>query len=248
MMPRHTHYVEPFFGGGAVLLAKDPNGVSEVANDLDGDLTEFWEVLRSPKKFEKLVRRLEATPFSMDVYKKAKNNTSTNSVVRAASSFVVARQSLAGRGDSFAPLSRNRVRRGMNEQCSAWLTAIEGLPAVHQRLKRVAILNDDAVKVIPQQDGPNTLFYVDPPYLPETRRSPDVYRFEMSYEEHEQLLEVLRNCTGKVMLSGYRSDLYDRTLEDWHRVDFDVPNNAAGGKKKRRMTESVWCNFQPKRT
>src|SRR4051812_48674523 len=64
LMPPHTHYAEAFFGGGSVLLAKDPEGVSEVANDLNGWLTTFWNVLRNPDQFQQLVRWLEAAPFS----------------------------------------------------------------------------------------------------------------------------------------------------------------------------------------
>jgi DNA adenine methylase len=75
--------------------------------------------------------------------------------------------------DGFATLSRTRTRRGMNEQASAWITAVDGLAAVHARLRRVAVLNRDALHVIRQHDGPDTLFYCDPPYLPRTRTAPE---------------------------------------------------------------------------
>jgi len=81
----------------------------------------------------------------------------------AVSFFVECRMSLAGRGDQFAPLSRTRTRRGMNEQASAWLSAVDGLRAVHRRLRRVVVLNRPAIEVIQGQDGPDTLFYLDPP-------------------------------------------------------------------------------------
>ena len=96
----------------------------------------------------------------------------------------------------------------MNEQASAWLTAIEGLPAVHERLKRVVILNRDVLDVIRQQDGPDTLFYCDPPYLKETCASKDVYAHEMTDTQHLQLLELLNGIKGKFLLSGYPSGLY----------------------------------------
>jgi hypothetical protein len=160
--------------------------------------------------------------------------------------FVCCRQSLAGRMESFAPLSRTRTRRGMNEQASAWLNAVEGLPAVHARLKRVVVLNRDALDVIRQQDGPDTLYYLDPPYEPGTRAAADVYAHEMSQEGHHNLLTLIRRVKGMVLLSGYRSAMYDDLLGEWHRVDFDLPNNSAGGKAKRRMVEVVWMNFKPK--
>jgi DNA adenine methylase len=165
-------------------------------------------------------------------------------VQRAFWFFILCRQSLAGRRDSFAPLSRTRTRRGMNEQASAWQSAVEGLPAVHARLWRVAILNRPAVEVIRQQDGPDTLYYLDPPYVHETRAAPNVYgAFEMTEADHRELLDVLRQCRGKVLLSGYPSTLYDTALAGWSRHTFDLPNNAAGGKAKGRETEVLWCNF-----
>ena len=250
LMPPHLHYVEPYAGGLSVLLAKDPEGVSEIVNDIDGDLTMFWDVLQRPDTFAEFVRQMEATPFSESSWKWAgrvlrMSRPGLATPERAAAFFVRCRQSLAGRMKNFAPLSRTRTRRGMNEQVSAWLQAVEGLPEVHARLKRVVILNRDALDVIRQQDGPDTLFYLDPPYLHETRATTGEYAYEMNAGQHDELLTLLRPVRGKFLLSGYRSDLYDARADfaGWSRVDFDLPNNAAGGKSKRRMTESVWANF-----
>lgn len=147
---------------------------------------------------------------------------------------------------AFTSLTRNRVRRGMNAEASAWLSAIEGLPAVHDRLKRVVVLNRDALDVIRQQDGPETLFYLDPPYLHETRAAKDVYEHEMTRDQHRLLCEALTRLKGKFLLSGYRNEMYDTFAHEheWQRIDFGLPNNAAGGKAKRRMTESVWMNYR----
>ena len=242
-MPPHVHYVEPFAGGLAVLLAKDPTGVSEVVNDIDGDLTNFWRVLKGEDTFRAFRRVVQATPFSEAEWEAAAVAAGDDPVERAARFFVRCRQSLAGRMDTFAPLSRARTRRGMNEQASAWLAAVDGLPAVHARLRRVAVLNRDALDVIRQQDGPGTLFYLDPPYLGETRASAEVYAHELPAARHAELLALARSCRGRVMLSGYPSGLYGRELRDWSRHEFDLPNQAAGGRQKRRMTEVVWCNF-----
>src|SRR3954447_24272618 len=73
-MPRHTHYVEPYAGGLAVLLAKDPEGVSEVVNDLDGDLTTFWRVLQNPGSFDRFLRVFEAVPFSEAEWRESSKN------------------------------------------------------------------------------------------------------------------------------------------------------------------------------
>jgi DNA adenine methylase len=246
LMPPHICYVEPYAGGLAVLLAKEPQGVGEVANDLNGDLTNFWRVLRDDATFAEFHRQVEATPFSEAEYEMAARVLSedVSDVARAWAFFVRCRQSLAGRMNGFATLSTTRTRRRMNEQASAWLTAVEGLPAVHARLKCLAVLNRPALDVIRQHDNPQTLFYCDPPYLHETRTAKKAYgSFEMTATDHDELLDMLLSCEGKVMLSGYPSRLYDTTLAGWTRHTFDLPNNAAGGKSKDRETEVLWCNF-----
>ncbi len=242
LMPDHTHYVEPFAGALSVLLAKDPTGVSEVVNDLNGPLSNFWAVLQRDDTFTRFWRAVEAVPFSEAEWRDAEQ-PGADPVENAVHFFIRCRQSLAGRMDDFAPLSRTRTRRGMNEQASAWLNAVDGLAAVHARLKRVAILNRDALDVIRQQDGPETLFYLDPPYLQETRACADVYEHEMGEKQHAALLTVIRECEGHVMLSGYPSGLYDDRLHDWTRHEFSISTQAAGGATKRRMTEVLWCNF-----
>jgi DNA adenine methylase len=258
LMPRHLHYVEPFAGGLAVLLARDPadrrlwwgdtsasRGVSEVVNDLDGRLINFWRVLRQPDLFKQFQRVVSAVPFSEVEWRDAGDHLDDpGPVERAVAFFVRCRQSLAGRMDSFAPVSRTRTRGGRNEQANAWLGAVEGLPAVHARLSGVVVYNRPALDVVRSEDGPQTLFYCDPPYLHGTRAATTAYGlFEMSEADHAELLDVLRACQGKVMLSGYRSALYDRELAGWERHDFDLANHAAGGNSKRRMTECLWRNF-----
>jgi DNA adenine methylase len=193
------------------------------------------------------VRIIEAMPFS-EVEWEDSWEPGGSEVDVAVRFFVRCRQSRAGQMVDFATLSRNRVRRGMNEQVSAWMTAVDGLPQVAARLKRVVILNEDALNVIQSQDGPNTLFYLDPPYLHETRASTEVYAHEMSDDDHRKLLEMVNEVKGYVMLSGYPSELYETMLlaPRWCRVEFDLPNNAAGGATKRRETECLWTNVAPK--
>lgn len=249
LMPPHLHYVEPFAGGLSVLLAKDPDGVSEVVNDANRRLTNFWFVLQSPPHFEEFRRHVEAVPFSEVEFEAANERcrqaTGYVCVKDAVHFFLRCRLSLAGRTRSFTGVTRTRTRRGMNNEVSAWLTCVEGLPLVHARLKRVLILNRDALDVIRQQDGPGTLLYLDPPYLHETRATSGEYAHEMTDAQHRDLLTLLSGVRGKFMLSGYRSPMYDEWADQGGhtRHDFDLPNNAAGGKAKRRMTESLWCNW-----
>jgi DNA adenine methylase len=258
LMPPHLHYVEPFAGGLAVLLARDPDdprlwagagsgmrGVSEVANDLDSRLVNFWQVLRDEDTFARFRRRVEALPLSRDEWQAAHaHEYGKDPVADAVPFFVDCRQSLAGRGKGFTSITRTRTRRGMNGNASEWIGAVEGLADVHARLRRVVLENLPAVELIPREGGPLTLYYCDPPYPHETRTARKVYGpFEMTEADHRELLDVLRGCKGKVMLSGYPSGLYDEALAGWNRHTFDVPNHAAGGKKKGRETEVLWCNF-----
>ncbi len=242
LMPSHVHYIEPYYGGGAVLLAKNPTGVSEVVNDCHGELTNFWRVLQNDEQFLQFQRIIEAMPFSQHEWTDACNSTGKSAVERAVAFFVICRQSRAGQMQNFAPLSKTRTRRAMNEQASAWMTAVEGLPQVAVRLKQVVIYNDDALAVIRREDNSKTLFYCDPPYLHATRTATDVYDFEMTESDHQQLLNLLNEVEGAVLLSGYRSDLYDSMLTApmWERIEFELPNNAASGSVKRRMVECVW--------
>lgn len=242
LMPPHLHYVEPFAGGLSVLLTKTPEGISEVVNDLNGGLSNFWKVLQREDQFAKFHRILQAVPFSQSEWEAAEKE-GPDEVDRAVNFFIRCRQSLAGRMGTFAPLSKTRTRRGMNEQASAWISAVDSLPAVHARLRRVSVLNRDALEVIRLEDTPKTLFYLDPPYLAATRTAEDVYAHEMGEKAHADLLSTIRKCKGSVMLSGYPSELYDKSLKDWNRHEFPIPNQAASGKQKRRMIEVIWANF-----
>jgi DNA adenine methylase len=243
--PGWVHYVEPYFGGGQVLFANDPEGISEVANDLNRGLTNFWCVLRDESLFNKFLRQMEAMPFSEREFITAIEIGDESPVTQAVRFFVRCRQSLAGRMKGFSGVTTTRSRRGMNNEVSAWLTAIEGLPAVHARLKRVLIINRPALEVIAKHDGPQTLFYLDPPYLHSTRVTTGEYAHEMTTEQHHELLELLTKIKGRFILSGYPSPLYHRFRIDnnWGCVDFDIANHSSGAKEKKRQVERLWMNY-----
>jgi DNA adenine methylase len=255
----YIHYVEPYFGGGSVLLANDPEGISEAVSDVNLSLTNFWRVLANTESFAKFHRVVEAMPFSEHEYsecvelelifdriaKHCDKNKLGPDVVMAVAFFVSCRQSLAGRMKGFTGITKTRTRRGMNNEVSAWLSAVEGLPAVHERMKRVLILNRDGIRTIESQDGHGTLVFCDPPYLHETRETTGEYKHEMSRDDHVKLLETLAGIKGRFMLCGYPSDLYEEfeRKHNWRHVDFPTPNHASGAKKKKIMTERLWMNY-----
>lgn len=250
LIPEHTHYVEPYFGGGAVFFRKPITlieGHSEVINDAYSYLMNFWTVLQSPLLMQELQKALELTPFSEQVWNSAKNNPDGFDVVKAARDFFIRyRQSRQGLGSDFATLSKNRTRRGMNEQVSSWLSAIDSLPEAHARLQRVVITCKDALQVIASEDSSNTFLYLDPPYLQATRQTKTTYAHEMSTEDHVRLLQALGNVKGKFLLSGYPSAIYDTYAEKygWFRQEIPIDNKASAKKVKDIKTECLWANFE----
>lgn len=106
------------------------------------------------------------------------------------------------------------------------------------RLKGVQIENQPALDLIRKFNHDNVLIYADPPYLLNTRGGKQ-YRHEMNEQDHVQLLDALKQHKGAVILSGYPSDLYDRELTAWSRIERKSYNQNAD-----QRTEVLWCNFE----
>src|SRR6266571_5258421 len=221
LLPTCHHYVEPFAGSAAVLLNREPSPV-ETYNDIDGEVTNFFRVLRDQK--EKLVEQIGLTPFSREEFYRALSEENVaNDVERARRFFVRARQVRTGLAQT-ASLGRwanckNTSRAGMSGVVSRWLGSIEMLPAIANRLLRVQIESRPAVELIKLYDDKNTLFYCDPPYPHKSRGDNKAYLFEMNDEAHKELSLALNQCNGKAAVSGYRCDLMDTLYAGWRRAD-----------------------------
>ncbi|MBI2862932.1 MAG: DNA adenine methylase [Chloroflexi bacterium] len=243
LLPGCHHYCEPFAGSAAVLLNRCPSPV-ETYNDIDGEVVNFFRVLRN--RTDALLKAIALTPFSREEFHTAVStgDDSVDDLERARRFFVRARQARTGLAQT-ATLGRwanckNTSRAGMSGVVSRWLGSVEGLPEVALRLMRVQIENRPASDVIRLYDSPDTLFYCDPPYLHSTRGDSKAYGFEMDEAQHRQIAEVLGVCQGKVALSGYRCDLMDSLYAGWRRYD-SQPKHCHSIKKVRQ--ESVWINY-----
>ena len=229
LVTEHHTYVEPFGGGASLLLAKPPSLV-EVYNDLDEGLYSFFRVLADPDLFPQLMRRVDILPYSRRLYGEccATWAGQDDPVERAWRWFVVARQSFSGRlgeGWSFAVTASYR---GMAGSVSTWLSCLAMLPAIHERLSRVQVECHDWRQILETYDTPRTFFYLDPPYVAETRRGGG-YQHEMTTDDHRDLVERLLALQGKVLLSGYAHQVY-APLEKagWERRSFRTACYAAG--------------------
>ena len=256
-LPPHRIYVEAFGGGASLLFAKPPSPV-EVYNDIDEGLVNFFRVLRDPERFARFQRLAALTPYSRAEHRLCRETwqDQNDPVERAYRGFVTARMGFSGRFTSdswgFAVTASNR---GMAETISRWLGSVEMLPAVAGRLLRVQVECQDWRDCLRTYDTPDTLFYLDPPYPAETRRS-GRYPHEMTDADHDDLLASVLEIEGKAMLSSYPNARYRSVLGSagWERRTRDVACYAAGktrgtgllGKgatqETQRRTEVLWIS------
>jgi DNA adenine methylase len=241
LLPRCHHYCEPFAGSAAVLLNREPSPV-ETYNDIDGEVVNFFRVLRSEK--ERLVEAIGLTPFSREEFFRAvAAEPGRTDFERARQFYVRARQARTGLAQT-ASLGRwancrNTSRAGMAGAISRWMGGAEDLPEIALRLLRVQIENRPALEVIRLYDDSGTLFYCDPPYVHASRGDAKAYGFEMDDMAHRELAAALRECQAKAVVSGYRCPLMDKLYEGWRCVEAQ-PKNCHSIKKVRQ--EAVWMN------
>jgi len=254
LLPPHEAYVEPFGGGGSILIGKPPARM-ETYNDLDGALVDFFRVMADPVLFPHFWSRAIMLPVSREYWHECLRTWehTLDPLERVTRWFVVARQSFAG---MFGSSWGTTIDPNSNSRPWAWQSILADLPLIHQRLQRVQIENSDFRDILKRYRGPGYLAYRDPPYVQSTRRS-GRYRHEMTDTDHRDLVDLLLNYDGAVVLSGYASDLYARLeTAGWTRTEWQVVCSAAGrttasglkgvGKclAKQQRTESVWRNAE----
>ena len=244
LLPKTTHYCEPFGGSAAVLLNREPSPV-ETYNDIDGQVVNFFRVLRDQK--DELIQAIGLTPFSREEFRIAiAKQESLSDLERARRFFVRARQVRTGLAQT-ASVGRwahckLTSRAGMAGAVSRWLGSVEDLPEIVQRLLRVQIENNPAVEIIQRYDSPETLFYCDPPYPHDSCGDSKAYAYEMTDDEHRQLARVLRSVKGKVALSSYDCPLMQELYGDWNCIK--APLKHCHSIKELRQ-EVLWVNYDP---
>jgi DNA adenine methylase len=238
--PEHRIYTETFGGAASVLMQK-PRSYAEVYNDLDGEIVNLFRVLRNPAQARELLRQIELTPFAREEFELT-YLTDGDPIEQARRT--VAR-SFMGFGSAAASGQPTGFRGDSNRSGTTpahdWRNYPAAMAAIVDRVSGVVIENKSAEEVVLQYDSPDTLHYVDPPYVHETRsqkkRTHSAYRFEMTDSQHRDLAEILHNTQGYVVLSGYACPLYDELYTDWYRVD-----RVAHADGARDRIESLWLN------
>lgn len=238
--PEHRCYVEPFGGAGSVLMQKERT-YAEVYNDLSKDVVNVFRVLRDPELSDRLIELCRLTPYSREEFELTYEPTddpieqARRTLFRAQAAF----------GSSGTARSRTGFRidseRRYKLSSHVWETYPSNIASFCKRLSGVIIENRPAIDVISQHDGPDTLFYVDPPYLHDTRVMRNArYDFEMTDQQHVELLAALNKVEGMVILSGYPNPLYEKLLSSWEIHTKSA--RASGHRGTVNRTEAIWLN------
>jgi DNA adenine methylase len=232
--PKHRHYVEPFGGAASVLLVKEPSTL-ETYNDLDGRLVNFFRVLR--ERPDELVKQINLTPWSRREYEFCLTGEHPGDDIENARRLYFRLWMNFQGSQKGCPSNWRRHKNG--RRALAKDVKVETLFEAAERFKLVQLENRDALKLIREFDSPDTLFYLDPPYLVSTRTTKKVYSFEMADEKHREFAKLLYGLKGHVVVSGYPSPLYSRLFElrGWKR--FDREALIMGGGKR---TECLWLH------
>jgi len=248
LLPSCHHYCEPFGGSAAVLLNRPPSSV-ETYNDLDGEVVNFFRVLRQEKG--RLIETIGLTPFSREEFAQAcELDPHLPEFERARRFYVRARQVRTGLAQT-ATVGRwanckNTSRAGMSGVISRWLGGMEDLTFIAERLLRVQIENRPAIDLIKLYDSRETLFYCDPPYVHGTRGDTKSYGYELTDDEHRQLAKTLNSVHGLVAVSNYQCDLMDQLYPatKWKKL-LSPPKTIHSTKDKRQ--EVLWVNYDVNR-
>ena len=261
LIPYDELFVDVFGGGGSVLLNRRTSPV-EVYNDLDSNLVNLFRVMQHPSDHIELERRLRSTLYSKEEFVKAIHiidgtSQPADHIEQAWAMFVNMNQSVVGRvRRTQGNWSRAAISvSGESAVVAGWKSLVNRLGGVYDRLSGVQVDQRDAIECTQYWDGPNTVLYVDPPYVHDTRVETEYYAHEMSNAQHEDLISALLDVRGFAVVSGYDHPIYQRLEEHgWTRIEFDRVTTMTASqrgkgedwdrevKPRGKRTEVVWLN------
>lgn len=239
----YSVYLEPFAGSFALGLKMDPTPPIQMYNDLEQNVYSLYKVLSDPEMFKQFKEKCDLVFYSEDIRSEFIHNLKTDNlsmVDRAFNFFYVNRTSHNGVGG----FSKNMyIRRGMSKSISDFLSAIDRLPELHNRLSRVIVTNMDGVELIQKYNAPNVFVYADPPYHQSTRTSTR-YKVDMDNDGHIRFLNTCIESKSKILISGYDCELYDILGQNgFKKVSFQV-KTIDGNFKPKIKTEYLYYNYE----
>lgn len=232
-------YFEPCVGAGNIILNKNKS-VKETISDANPNLMALWRSVQClPNHLQELLKDLYYTEETFERYRLAKPTTDLSIGIKE---YVISRMSRAGLKRDFA--WSERLRGGLPGDENAWNNSINNLPIISERIKNANIIHESVVNSLLRTiDNTNTLFYIDCPYLHETRITKNAYEFEMTFEQHEEYLDIARIHEGKLLISGYWSQLYMDKLNGWNTTTKKIVNHSSQQKHKSLKEEVLWKNY-----
>lgn len=234
-------YIEPYGGTYIVGLMSNPAKI-EIYNDLEQNVYSLYKVISDKDLFEEFKRRCDLVLYCEQLRKECKENLTNENISivdRAFNFFYVNRTSHNGIG-GFS--MNSHIRRGMSKAVSDFLSCIDRLPELHNRLSRVMVTNMDGVKLIEKYNKPNVFLYCDPPYEQSTRTGAR-YKVDMNREGHLNFIDAVINSKSKILISGYDCELYDKLTDNgFSKVKFEV-KTIDGNFKKKIKIETLWKNY-----
>lgn len=244
--PKEFNHLIDVFGGSFAVSLNYKNKVIKTANELNQDITNFFEVLRNDEK--ELIKLIKLTPCSNLEFNNCWEKTE-NKIENARRFYVRARQSFFGLGNQRKNKGWHMAKTQTNayggETVSKWNNSITKLSYVAELIREnFQITNFDYIECIDKLDFEKAFFYCDPPYPKETRASFNDYKFEFTTEDHIKLADKLHSIKGMAMVSSYNSKLYETLYSDWTKIEFPIKRNNI---RSSEVQEVIWINYNNKK-